>query len=210
MKNTQTLAVFDFDGTITNRDSVNDFLIWKFGLVRFFLSYFFMLPLIVLYFFKIVKNSTIKKAQIFFFLRKRTLNEFIIDSHNYAEKRLHKIVRQDAISTIKSHHQKGHTLIIISSSFPYWIEAWATNYSFHHVIGTKLSPVNGLINTSALCKNCYGEQKVNSLRELYPNLSDFTIYVYGDSDGDKELLEIASYPNYKIFNNLTQKKKNEI
>lgn len=209
MKKTQTLAVFDFDGTITNRDSINDFLLWKYGPIRYFLSYLLMSPLIFLYFLRIVKNSTIKKAQIFFFLRGRTLDEFVNDCDNYAQKRLHKIVKQEAISAIQSHHEEGHIMIIISSSFPYWIKAWAKKHSFSHIIGTKLNPVNGDINISALGKNCYGKQKVKRLKELYPNLSNFNIYVYGDSKGDKELLDLATYPYFKKFHNFDKQKNND-
>jgi phosphoserine phosphatase len=50
-----------------------------------------------------------------------------------------------------------------------------------------------------LTKNCYGEEKVNRLKSLYPNRQDYHLTAFGDSRGDKELLAFADESHFKPF-----------
>jgi len=57
----------------------------------------------------------------------------------------------------------------------------------------------GVVTGKLLSKNCYGIEKANRIQEVY-NLSDYKhIYAYGDSRGDRELLELADESFYKPF-----------
>ena len=48
-------------------------------------------------------------------------------------------------------------------------------------------------------KNCYGIEKVNRINEVI-NLKEYlNIYAYGDSNGDKQMLKIATHAYYKYF-----------
>jgi phosphoserine phosphatase len=42
-------------------------------------------------------------------------------------------------------------------------------------------------------------EKVNRLKELYPERETYHLMAYGDSRGDKELLDYADERNYKLF-----------
>ena len=67
------------------------------------------------------------------------------------------------------------------------------------LIATRLEIKDDLMTGKFLTKNCYGIEKVNRVKEAY-NLDDYDcIYVYGDSRGDKELLELADKSFYKPF-----------
>ena len=50
-----------------------------------------------------------------------------------------------------------------------------------------------------LSRNCYGEEKVRRLLELEPNRNSYILYAYGDSKGDKELIEFADKGWYNKF-----------
>jgi phosphatidylglycerophosphatase C len=48
-------------------------------------------------------------------------------------------------------------------------------------------------------RNCYGEEKVRRIKTSY-NLDEFDhIYAYGDSEGDKAMLDLAHERYYKHF-----------
>jgi phosphoserine phosphatase len=42
-------------------------------------------------------------------------------------------------------------------------------------------------------------EKVNRLNSLLGELTEYRLYVYGDSSGDKEMLAIADKPYYRTF-----------
>jgi len=47
--------------------------------------------------------------------------------------------------------------------------------------------------------NCNGKEKVSRIKEAF-NLADFeTVYAYGDSSGDKEMLAIATHAHFRPF-----------
>jgi phosphoserine phosphatase len=48
-------------------------------------------------------------------------------------------------------------------------------------------------------KNCYGPEKVRRIREVIDTDEYSTIYAYGDTRGDKEMLELANFKFYKHF-----------
>ena len=47
--------------------------------------------------------------------------------------------------------------------------------------------------------NCYGEEKVKRLLQLYPERTEYWLTAYGDSRGDTELLDFANESYYKPF-----------
>ena len=44
--------------------------------------------------------------------------------------------------------------------------------------------------------NCYGQEKVNRFLAEFPDRSEYVLYAYGDSAGDKELLALSDYPTF--------------
>ena len=67
------------------------------------------------------------------------------------------------------------------------------------VIATKINTEDNKVTGVFKSKNCYGIEKVNRLLELFPKRSDYYLYAYGDSRGDKELLSFADKGYYKEF-----------
>ena len=48
-------------------------------------------------------------------------------------------------------------------------------------------------------QNCKGPEKVRRLGQHLGQLEDLTIEAYGDSKGDRELLQAAALPHYRSF-----------
>ena len=47
--------------------------------------------------------------------------------------------------------------------------------------------------------NCYGAEKVRRVREAYDTDAFERVIAYGDSRGDKEMLEFADEAHYRVF-----------
>ena len=194
-----TLAVFDFDGTITKRDTLNDLIIYEFGYLKFIKRVLTLLPLILLYIFGLIPNEIPKQKLFSCFFSGVTEEKFKMICENYALKRINKIIRSDCLEKIKWHKDEGHKLIIVSASIENWIKPWADINLFDDVISTKVEVEDGILTGKFGGKNCYGNEKVNRLLEKYPQTEERFLYVYGDSAGDKELLELANVGFYKAF-----------
>lgn len=196
----KVLAIFDFDNTITTKDTLFQFLFFVFGykkvLVKLLTISLFVVPLFLLH---IWTRSKIKEYILSLFFKNMSINTF----NEYGEEFANKIdlfLSSDAISKIRWHQEKGHKVIINSASIKNWIAPWAKTNGVSIVICTELEVKNDIITGKFSTPNCYGKEKVNRLLKVIPNIEDYIIFAYGDSKGDIELLELADYSYYKKFN----------
>ena len=68
------------------------------------------------------------------------------------------------------------------------------------VLGTQIEVKDGLVTGRFLTKNCYGAEKVARLKKVLTKSRDqYEIIAFGDSLGDKEMLEYADKGYYKPF-----------
>jgi phosphoserine phosphatase len=64
---------------------------------------------------------------------------------------------------------------------------------FTEVIATKLEERDGALTGKFASRNCYGEEKVNRLKEFFTDRGQVFITAYGDSNGDKPMLNYANH-----------------
>ena len=91
---------------------------------------------------------------------------------------------------------EGAEVVVVSASIDNWVKPF---FSHLIVLGTQVETADGRLTGRFLTDNCYGQEKVNRLRALYPNRSAYYLIAFGDSRGDKELLAYADEAYYKPF-----------
>lgn len=189
----ETIAAFDFDGTITTKDTLFDFIIFYVGNIRFIIGLFILSPVLILFKAGIIKNSTAKEIMFSYFFKGQSADYFNDKCHSYAD-RIDKIIRKSTLDIIREHQHSNHKTLIISASVSNWIKPWAYRTGINEVISTEIEIKNGIVTGKFASPNCHGQEKVNRLLAKYPNRTEYTLYAYGDSRGDKELLELADHP----------------
>jgi phosphatidylglycerophosphatase C len=195
----RTVAVFDFDGTITTVDTFRDFIGWHLGSVRLWTGVLLTSPLIALYVIGVVGNSVPKQALFRLLYRSYPGADFRAACEDYARGRLPSLIRPKALAKIRHHYSQGHILVIASASLIDWIKPWASGVGFDYVIATQVVFVDDRLTGDFDGDCCYGSRKVAGLNELGISRENSTLYAYGDSKGDWDLLSIADYPSYREF-----------
>ena len=184
------LALFDFDGTITKRDSFFKFLIYFFGYKKFVIGIIKNLHILLLYKLNIISNSEAKEKITKYFFKNSDFNFFQKKADYFSLNLIDTFVKKKAIERLNYHKNKNDKIVIVSASFECYLKKWCEKNNFE-LIGTKLEIKNNKLTGKFLTKNCYGKEKVNRIKAKY-NLNDFKeIYVYGDSRGDYEMLKLA-------------------
>lgn len=196
--NRPVIAAFDFDGTITTRDTLFDFIRFYFGLPRLILGIVLLSPVLIIFKLGFITNNKAKQILFSYFFKGLNIKDFDAMCQEYSD-RVGDILQSEAINKIKEHQAQGHLVIIVSASVFNWIIPWAEKVEIKNVIATKIEIKNDIITGKFLGENCYGQEKVNRLLEVYPNISDYQLYAYGDSRGDMQLLDMADYPFYRDF-----------
>ncbi len=193
-----TIAFFDFDGTITRKDSLIEFIKYAKGNYEFYRGLFEISPILLQYKLRLVSNHEAKERLISHFFKGCDILTFQKISHRFALEELDKIIRPRALEKIRWHQEKGDKVLIVTASLEDWIKEWCKREGIE-LIGTKLEIEDEKITGNFATANCYGQEKVKRILELY-DLDDYEIiYAYGDSKGDKELLEQATESFYRHF-----------
>jgi len=106
-------------------------------------------------------------------------------------------LRAKALEAILWHQKKAHDIIILSASLEIYLIPWSKMLGIDKVAGTKLRLRNNIITGHIDGRNCYGEEKVVRLKNLYGNLNEYELYGYGDTVGDRAFLNICDHSFYK-------------
>jgi phosphatidylglycerophosphatase C len=198
MANLKILALFDFDGTITKKDTFLAFIKFTHGKAAFWLGMWLMSPALILYKLKIVPNSKAKMFVVKYFYGGWEYDRFKKAGEDFCEKIVPNLIRKSALEKIKFHLEKNHRIILVTASAKEWVQPWAQKMGME-LISSELEVVNGKITGKLACPNCYGPEKVNRINTLLLLNEYSDIYAYGDSNGDREMLKIAHQPHYKHF-----------
>ncbi|MEA2111056.1 MAG: HAD family hydrolase [Campylobacterota bacterium] len=192
------LALFDFDGTITNKDSLEEFIKFARGSSRYYAGLLYLAPMLVLYKLHVIPNHRAKEIFLSHYFKDVSEREFERLGEEYALTQINKIVRPKAIKAINEHQKNGDAVTIVSASINLWLKAWCQKRNIT-LIATELEFENGVFNGRFKGHNCYGPEKAKRVKALYKLDVFKTIYAYGDSSGDRELLKLADRSFYKPF-----------
>lgn len=192
------LALFDFDGTLTFKDSLADFIAYAVGRSRLVSGAAFLSPFLAAYALKIMDNGQAKRKVLSHFFAGWREDVLEAAGKAYALERLPKILRDKGIDRLYWHLDQGHDVAIVSASPEVWLRAWTENMGIG-LIGTSLEVKDGRITGNYQGRNCHGEEKVRRIKERYPLEEYDIVYAYGDTSGDTPMLGLAHEVVYKPF-----------
>lgn len=194
------LPFFDFDGTITTKDSLIDFVQYAVGKPIYYMGLLKLSPMLIAYTLKRIPNHIVKEKFISHFFKGWDANRFQKLAEQYSLEQIDMITRPKAIERIRWHQQQDHKVVIVSASMESWLTAWCAKNDLD-LIATRLEIKDDKLTGKFVTKNCYGIEKANRVKDAY-DLSQYNrIYAYGDSRGDKKLLALADETLYKPFRN---------
>lgn len=200
------IAFFDFDGTVTNKDTLLEFIRFSKGTLPFYLGFALNSPWLVAYRLKLISNQTAKERILAWFFRNTPLSEFQETCDRFAAQVIPGLIRPKALHEIGELKEKGFSIVIVSASPENWLRRWTETIQAD-LIATRLETqptketqdkearLTGKINGH----NCHGNEKVRRIGETYDLGSYNEIYAYGDSPGDKPMLALAHHPFYRPF-----------
>ena len=191
------IAFFDFDGTITTRDTFLHFIFFVKGKLFSFLGFVILSPILFIYLIKLISNEKAKEL-VFSYFFKDTKESYLKEKGIEFASLIDKMLCVDAIIKINWHKSQNHKIVVVTASSNLWVEAWCIQNKLE-LISTSYETLNGILTGKISGKNCHGIEKVNRIKEIY-DLSDYEdIYAYGDTKGDLPMLQIANYSYYCKF-----------
>ena len=193
------LVAFDFDGTLSFRDSFVAFLTWRTGLVRRTVG-FALLSSALLAYLGHRDRGRLKAAAVRIHLKGLKRADLEADCNAFASSPLgRRLIRPDAEQCWRRWRDAGAELVIVTASPEEIVAPFAKRLGADRLIGTRLvfdaeDRVEGDLETP----NCRGPEKVVRLQDVYGPDVHLTA-AYGDSSGDREMLGLAGEEGYRVF-----------
>jgi len=193
-----TLALFDFDGTITRKDSLLHFTKFALGGKKYKAGMAMLLPVLVLHKMGAVSSQATKNIFLTSFFNNVPVKDFDNTCQQYAANQIAGITYKAAMEKIQWHKQQQHRVIVVSASPEAYLKPWCTQMGIE-CIGTKLQTKDGAITGKIDGANCNGKEKASRIKS-YLNITDYKdIFGYGNSKGDNAMLALCTQTFYRPF-----------
>lgn len=192
------LVAFDFDGTLTIKDSFTAFLAWRAGALGYAAGLARLAPAAGAYLVH-RDRGRIKAAAAGIFLRGVAREKLMTEAEAFAAEVAPGFLRPDAVASWEDWRAKGARLVIVTASPTVVVGPFAKRLGADVLIGTELAfdptdRVTGAFSTP----NCRGPEKVERLKARFGRDVKLAA-AYGDTSGDTAMLAIAETKGFKVF-----------
>lgn len=196
------IYAFDFDGTLTTKDTLLEFIRFAKGSGLMYAGFLLFSPLLILMKLHLYPNWKVKQKIFSWFFKGMKINEFDLLCRTFAQQNQHLLRPEGKEKVRKILEEDNITVLVISASIDNWVRPFFDEFGENiRVIGTQIEIKTDRVTGRFTTKNCYGQEKVNRLKALYPQRETYELIAFGDSRGDKELLAYADKGFYKPFRN---------
>lgn len=185
-----TVVAFDFDETLTVRDTVVPFMRKVAGRASF-------VGICVRNFIEIVgllrrrDRDSVKELFVSEVFTGKEVDLVEHVGHMYAMKVVGRYMRSDTMERLRWHQEQGHVVVLVSASLSPYLHAVGDLLEVDAVLCTELQQENGMYNGFLDGSNCRGQEKVKRMQAwmIEAGCGDQDLqFAYGDSGGDDALL----------------------
>ena len=193
-----TVAAFDVDNTLTVRDCVVPFMRSAAGTGR-------IMKVMLSNIGDTIQNvrrrdrDALKAKFVAGIFSGKSASEVEALGVQFASKVANRWLRSDVATRMRWHQEQGHVVILVSASLGAYLHPLGDLLEVDAVLCTEMEEVDGVLTGRLVGKNCRGEEKVSRVQkwreEAGIDVQDL-VYAYGDSSGDKQLLDLFSQPTW--------------
>jgi len=189
----RTLAIFDFDRTVTRRGTFVPFLLfaarsrpWR---------YRFLLPggfLGFLYLAGLISRKRLKERMMAFFLGDKSKGELEALAKAFAGRLLMRGVHAKALEAMRAHQTRGHQVGLATASMDFYVRNVTAALKLDFEISTRsVFDAKGRLIPQILGENCFGAAKAARIRELLAMEKPKEVWFYSDHASDAPSFALA-------------------
>lgn len=191
------LYFFDFDGTLTYKDTM--FLFLNFcNAKRFYLQLLLHVPVLVLLKMKLAEAEKVKKSLIFKVLKKENRSSLEQKSQQFFKAYYPQLIRGNALDFIKNIDRENTECYIVTASLDIWVKPFADHFKMN-MLATRAEFKEDCLTGNFTGNNCNKQEKVNRILEAIAHKKYDKSIAFGDTSGDSAMLNWANESHFKFF-----------
>ncbi|MEB3754872.1 HAD-IB family hydrolase [Acinetobacter sp. MD2(2019)] len=189
---TQSLALFDFDGTLYLDDSFTQFIFYTLSKRHIVRKGIKILPWIQAYYAKLYPADAMRQKLYQQMFEHQKYNEIQNLAQQYSQLLLKKL-NPVLLAQLRQHQQLGHQVVIVSASLDLYLKPLSDLLQVE-LICTETAHHNHRLTGEYQTPDCSLEQKRLRIEQKF-QLEQFShIYAYGNSHEDLAMLGLANHP----------------
>lgn len=186
------LALFDFDGTITTRETFPDFMACAVPRGRLALGRLLFAPWVVGYRLGVVPVALLRTALVRYAFSGVPLAGVEAAGAALASDVLPGLVRPEMQAQIDWHRARGDTVVVVSGGFDVYLAPWCRAQGIDWICSS-LAVRNARLSGRYAGAQCVADEKARRVRARYDLDSYHAIHAYGDTHEDHALLALADH-----------------
>ena len=192
----RNLALFDFDGTVTTRETFGEFLRFAIPPRRFALGRWLLAPLVIGYRLGLVGGIATRAGVVRFGFRGLAEADIADAGRRFANDILPGLVRPEMLERILRHQAQGDTVVVVSGALDAYLSHWCAQHGLA-LICSALEVQDGVLTGRYRGAQCVGREKPARVLARFDRADFAVVYAYGDTREDFDMLRIAERKFYR-------------
>ncbi|MBV6879957.1 HAD-IB family hydrolase [Epilithonimonas ginsengisoli] len=191
------LYLFDFDGTLTYKDTM--FLFLKFyNPAKYSIQFLKHVPLFILLKLKLANSEAVKKSFISSILKGESRYNIDKKAKLFFDENYPSLIRENASDFINNIDREHTESYIVSASLDIWVQPFAEKFNMT-LLATKAEFKDDVFTGKFIGKNCNKDEKVCRIEAELGDKKFDKIIAFGDTSGDKPMFKFANESHYRFF-----------
>lgn len=184
------LVLFDFDNTLTTKDSLWGFLFFSRGRFAVLASIIILAPFFICYGLRLMNGGMLKEKLLRWHFKGEKQEVIEGLAREFNSEIISKSLRAEVLGKLVDYKNNGDEVCIVSASCDVWIKPFCEQYNCSYLT-TEMEFNHGSYSGKFRTPNCNGEEKSVRIRAAY-NLSGFEkVIAFGNSSGDAAMFALA-------------------
>ncbi|MEN5061004.1 HAD family hydrolase [Luteimonas sp. TWI1416] len=190
------LALFDFDGTITTKETFADFIHFAVPPVRLGMGKVLLAPLVIGYRTGRVSGNLMRGSAVRIGLAGMPVDRAQALGRRFADEVLLGLQRPNVMSRIEWHKARGDRVVVVSGALELYLAPWCERHGLE-LICSRLEVREGRLTGSYAGNQCVADEKARRVRETIDTSLYEEIYAYGDTSDDFAMLRLAKHADFR-------------
>lgn len=184
------LAIFDFDGTLTTRDTTFGFIFFYAGKAKTITALLSLLPQLVLAKLGYLNMQAVKEKLFRKIFGGHAVRIVKMSGDEFGDNEIPLILHSLVYTEMKRLQEEGFEILLLSASCSVWLSHWCKKENIE-LLCSEMEEVDGVYTGSLQGKNCYGKEKVVRLNAAYDLKKIKEILAYGNHPSDLHYMKLA-------------------